>query len=1162
MLARLRSFLFKTPVKVAAGLVVAYLLFGWFAFGPLAKWGAEKFVASKTGHHLTLDQPEFHPLGLKLTVRNLKLTEPDGKPLAGCKELFVDFETSSLVRLAWTFDNIRLTGPEGRVDLLPGGKLNWTAFIDAFKDEEETPDKPLPRLLIRHFELKDGRIDFADRTVAPALETGFHPLDLTLDELSTLPDDKGAYQVSARTTLGGRLRWQGDLILKPVSLTGAFSLEGVQLAQLEPYLKGRVNIAAPEGRAGFSTRYKVGYADKHLSLSFDQLGATVDGLRLRGTNAKETALALDKLAVSGGHFDLDQRRFSLAAIDLAGGRVSLVRRADGSLDVQDWLPPAAGPAPVEVKPARTKPTGERKPGEEAAWRIDLARFSLDGVGIHILDQTLAKPLALDIGNLKVGCKADARIGAGPLQAHLGAGSVQLGAIAVASADQALLGLDGVVLEGINAGLAEKNAEVGRLALSQGRLTVVRAANGHIALLDALAPASKRKPAASPAPAGKEPGWTWRLGRAELNGFRVALADETVKPAVRLDLDGIGASATGLSQDLKTAVPVQLALRVRRGGALRVQGKLVPADGSLDARVNLSGLNLTPVQPYIARAANVVLVSGAAGSQGRLRVGKRISYQGGFSVSDLLVNESETGNRVLAWKSLATDELTASPEAVDIGEVEVDGLGLKLVIHKDKTLNLKRLMKTQAAEPAAAGEEAQATPAPATPAPTVEPAKPGMKFTVERVKVSANEMDFADESLALPFGTRIHDLKGTVNGISLAKGRPAQLELDGQVDDYGLARAVGQIDFIDPTGYMDVKVVFRNVEMNRLTPYSATFAGRRIDSGKLSLDLEYKIKQRQLQGENQIIMDRLTLGERVESPTAKNLPLDLAIAILEDADGRIDLGLPVKGSLDDPQFSYGGIIWKAIVNVITKIALAPFRAIGKLLGISGDKLENVVFDAGEAKLLPPERDKLRQLAQALAKRPNLALTAAPVWNPEADRLAVKEDRVRRAVAEASGRKLAAGEDPGPVSTAQAKTQEALEKLYSARIGADALKMLKAKYAQANPEPPPTSTAGRLLSRLSGMIKAKPQPLSADEAARLKGADLHGLIYQVLLDKEKVTDDDLAAIARARGEAIKQALLANGVPAGKLAVQPIGQVTGAGREVTLKLSLGVARKAATP
>ena len=425
-------------------------------------------------------------------------------------------------------------------------------------------------------------------------------------------------------------------------------------------------------------------------------------------------------------------------------------------------------------------------------------------------------------------------------------------------------------------------------------------------------------------------------------------------------------------------------------------------------------------------------------------------------------------------------------------------------------------------------------------------------------VSANEVDFADESLALPFGTRIHSLKGILNGIGRAAGQPAQLELDGQVDDYGLARAVGQIDLFNPTGFTDIKVMFRNVEMNRLTPYSATFAGRRIESGKLSLDLEYKIKNRRLQGDNQVIMNKLTLGERVESPTAVNLPLDLAIAILEDSDGVIDLGLPVAGSLDDPQFSYGGIIWKAIVNVITKIVTAPFRALGQLLGIGGEKLENVVFDAGEDRLLPPEKGKLKQLGQALARRPGLVLTITPAWNPVADRLAVKESRVRHALAEAEGRTLAPNEDPGPVSTTQPKTQESLEKLYAERFGRDALMSLKHKHAQANPAPQPIDPAGKLLSRLSGMIEKKTESSTSEEASRMKNADLYSLIYQALLDGETVTDDEMVALANSRGKAIEQALQADGVPAEKLVAQPVEKVTGEGREVAVNMGLGVARK----
>jgi hypothetical protein len=1148
MLARLRLIFLKTPVLVALGLFVAYLLFGWFGFGPLAQWGAEKFIADKTGHRLTLAQPEFDPFGLRLTVRDLRLAEPDGTPLAGFKELYVDFEASSLFRLAWTFDAIRLTGPDGRLALLPGGKLNWSAFLDAFKDEEEEPDKALPRLLIRHFELRQARLDLADETLEPAFKVAFTPLELTLDELSTLPDDKGSYAISARTALGGQLRWKGEVGLKPVSMTGTFSFDGIQLAQLAPYLEGRLNIAAPEGKAGLRTDYRLGYDRKTFSLNLDRIGATVTGLRLRGKAAQVPALALDRLVVSDGRFDLGQRRFSVAAVDLAGGRVELTRRADGSLDLQDWFP-AAAPSP----PDRARPATPAPPAKAAgqAWQLDLARFGLDGVGIRVLDQTFAQPLALEVGNLKLGFKADARVGAGPLQARLAEGSVQAGQVAVTSAGKPLLALEGVAVDGIQASLAERSAGIDRLALDGARLAATRAAGGRIALLDALKPAARTAPAARPnAPAA--PGWTWRLARAELNGAQVALRDETMKPAVGLNLDAINASVTDLSQDLAAPVPVKLALRVRQGGALQVQGRLVPARGTLDARVNLSGLSLTPAQPYIGQAANVVLVSGKAASQGRLKVGKQVTYQGGVSVSDLLVNESETGNRLLAWNRLATSELSASPTAVELGEVKVDGLGLKLVIHEDKTLNLKRLMKAQPVEPA-----------PVPPPPPVHkaaPAGPGMRFAIERVSVSANAMDFADESLALPFGTRIHGLKGTINGIGLDKGQPAQLELDGLVDDYGLARAVGQIDLLDPAGYTDIKVIFRNVEMNRLTPYSATFAGRRIDSGKLSLDLEYKIKARQLEGDNQIVMDRLTLGERVESPTAKNLPLDLAIAILQDSNGVIDLGLPVSGSLDDPKFSYGAIIWKAIVNVIGKIVTAPFRALGKLLGISGDKLEKVIFDAGEAGLLAPEKEKLKQLAEALAKRPGLALTATPAWYPDQDRLAIKDARLRRALAEAMGRKLAPDEDPGPVSIAQPKAREGLEKLYAARLGAPALASLKGKHAQANPEPPPTSAAGRMLSRLAGLVKAKPEPLSEAEAARLKGADLHELLYQTLFDRETVTDEQLVALGQARGEAIRVALMAAGVAPDKLTLA--APEPGTGEDIVVKLGLGVARKAAAP
>jgi hypothetical protein len=346
-------------------------------------------------------------------------------------------------------------------------------------------------------------------------------------------------------------------------------------------------------------------------------------------------------------------------------------------------------------------------------------------------------------------------------------------------------------------------------------------------------------------------------------------------------------------------------------------------------------------------------------------------------------------------------------------------------------------------------------------------------------------------------------------------------------------------------------------MVNLTPYTATFAGYKIASGKLSLDLEYKIKKRQLLGENQIIMDKLTLGERLEGPNIKHLPLELAIAILKDSDGRIDLGLPVSGSLDDPQFSYGRIIWKAIGNILTKIVTAPFRALASLFGGSGEKLEKIAFDAGEQSLTPPEKEKFKQISQILNKRPGLALTVHGAWSAEIDRPVMKEQQLRRAVAEKMGLKLAPDEDAGPISTSNPKARAGLEALYAERFGEPDWKTLEAKWLKANPEKKQESGAGKMLSRLKGLFKPE-QPLSEADLNALKGADLHALLYARLLDKETVGDETLKKLAERRGQAIIEGLAAAGAPRERIQAAAIEVFQGEGKEVPAKLELGVAGK----
>jgi len=1026
-----------------AGLFVAYLLFGWLALPRIIQWQAEQYIAEKTGHRLSLDRPEFNPFDLSLRLANLRLEEADGKPLLAFRELDVDLSAASLFRRAFVFDGIRLEQPQATVVLRPDGRLNWSPLIEALKGKQERPDLPPPRLDIRSFVLAGGRIDFADERAAFA--TRIEPLNLELSDISTLPDDQGRYQITARTAFGTRVLLQGEGEAYPLALDGHLGVEGLDLARLAPYLKEVLPTAPPAGVVSLSTDYRISYSKGKVGLTLDKLTAGLEDLRLQA--GRGPALAVGTIAAKNGSFDLARNSFALGSLSLADARIELPRLAGGP----------------------------------------------------------AKPLQI------------ARLD----------------------------------LEDIQADLAGRSASVGRIVLKGGQLKAVRDARGRIDLVDAWQ--ALPRPAAKPVPQPAGKPWHFKAGKLELSGCSATLRDEVAAPAAVLAIDDIAVAIDHPSDDLKAPLPLRASFRVRSGGSFEAVGQVVPAGPSADLRLKLADLALKPAQPYLAAVAKLVLAGGSLSVQGSARYGKRgASFKGGFVLRDLRLNQSDTGARFLALKSLASRDLTATPAALAVGQLDVVGLDTSLLIAKDKSLNIARILRR--ARPAAS------TKAPGPALADKHKAASAFLVNIDRVRLSKGALNFADDSLTLPFGARIHRLKGAVNGISSRPGVAAQVQLEGQVDDYGLARAAGQIDLFNPTGFTDLKVIFRNVEMTRLTPYAATFAGRKIDSGKLSLDLEYKINKRQLTGENKIIMDQLTLGERVESPQAKDLPLDLAIAILRDADGRIDLGLPVSGSLDDPQFSFGQIIWKAIMNVVGKIVTAPFRALASLFGGSGEQLEHIVFEAGDARLTPPERETLVRLAAALGKRPGLSLTLHGVY-ADADRAALKDRQMRRAVAERAGQHVAGEEDPGPLSTRDPKVQAALESLFRERFGAGELAALKQGFRQANPGQMKEGVAGKLVSGLTGLFR-KQRSLSADEIVQLKGADFYTVLFERLKERESVADDRLLALAKARGENAIAVLEKAGAPADRLILAAPEKVEAEGREVPVKLELGAAAETVAP
>jgi hypothetical protein len=358
----------------------------------------------------------------------------------------------------------------------------------------------------------------------------------------------------------------------------------------------------------------------------------------------------------------------------------------------------------------------------------------------------------------------------------------------------------------------------------------------------------------------------------------------------------------------------------------------------DLAVKVADFPLVMAQPLITPHVRMQIVSGAAAAQGRLRFGGAaadplIAFEGDVGLQKVILEETEPAQPLLALENLSATQaaFTFGPHRLDVPDMRVDQLSTRLLIGEDQRINWVKLLR----RPARPGTDApDASAAPATSDSGAKPkgrADEDFPISVARIRVRDSVLEFADLSLRPQFQTRMHELQGVITGLSSSGESRTRLELEARVDEFGAAKILGSLNPFQPERFTDVSLAFRNLEMTALTPYAAKFAGYRIASGKLALDLRYRVKNSALVGDNKIVVDKLELGERVESPSALDLPLELAVAILKDENGRIDIGLSVSGNLADPQFDIGAIVWKALGSLLGRIVTAPFRALASLFG---------------------------------------------------------------------------------------------------------------------------------------------------------------------------------------------------------------------------------------
>lgn len=650
-------------------------------------------------------------------------------------------------------------------------------------------------------------------------------------------------------------------------------------------------------------------------------------------------------------------------------------------------------------------------------------------------------------------------------------------------------LANAALENAKLDTAARRLDVGVLSLDGLDAPLAREKNGTISLSRwVVLPQQAQQPpdAAAPAP------WAAQLGTFSLTDTALHFLDRTVTPVARYDLAQIALTATGAGTDMTKPVTISLSAGINGKARFKADGVVTPSTHEADLKLSLANLPLKPAAGYVPYPA-VELRSGDLSFSGALTLpgGEKAAprFKGDAAIDNLSLYERTSGSELFAWRGLKITGIDYRPGHADVTRARLIRPVGGIAILADRSFNFTPLMAPKVAVPVSAPAAAPSASAPA------------MAFKLKSLDIENGTLGFADHSIDPAFQARIEALQGSIKNIASAPDQIATIDLKGQViDRFSPVTIDGTANLLGYDKNTDVQVAFRNIELPIFNPYSGRYAGYAISRGKLTTEMHYKIVNRALQAEHHIVIDQLEWGQASANKPSVPWPVGLVTSLLKDRHGVIDLNLPVRGSLDDPTFRLGPIIWQIIGNLIEKVVTAPFALIGSLFE-GADKAQYIAFAPGSAAMPAGATDSLAALAKGLGDRPGLQLDipAAP---------ALKEDAVTMADTsidqQVMAKEIKRGQKADFASLDADEQHDRLEDLYRSKLG----------KRPAFPQDLPALDAKP--------VAGQPQPDADQQRTMQETVWLRGELRNAFLP----SNTELAALGSARATAVRDALLAKG------------------------------------
>ncbi|QLF94395.1 DUF748 domain-containing protein [Pseudomonas sp. ABC1] len=784
-------------------------------------------------------------------------------------------------------------------------------------------------------------------------------------------------------------------------------------------------------------------------LEFNPFTLDLTLFNLRLGQVGDEQVAFQRLRANLNWSSLWQRRLHLSALELDNPRVQVVFDKDGGLNLVQMLnlpestdetppPEEKGIFPVVIDELRLNAGSlrfnDQRPGEgvdlnyqpldivlhdlstlpERNGQASLTAMDANGGQIEWQGQLSISPLASS-GQLKISQLAlqpfwpyvrnavplDLKQGVAQLSTAYSFSlaeelDLKLSDIAIALAPLAidtdagrpLLRLESIELGDSSLDLAKRQLVIGTLRSSKLETWAAREANGQLDWQTLLktpdTPAKEPEPTQAPE---AEPGPAWQvlLHDAQLRGYQIHLADR--QPARKVDLL-VGPLDLDLQAfDSQGTSPFKLALDTGIGkqGKLKAKGQvqLQPMSGAFS--VTSKDIDLRIAQAYLEPFIRLELRSGLLDSALDIDLQNieplAFKISGNADIRQLHTLDTLKDRDFVKWQRLQLEGLDYRHEdLLSIGSIKLTQPYARFVVNEDLTTNINELLID--------------TPSSAPKQPAATTSSKPLGIHIGEVSLADGSANFADFSLPQPFATAIQQLNGRIGTIDNRQAKAATISIDGKVDRYAPVSIKGSLTPFDPLQSLDIATRFKQVELTTLTPYSGKFAGYRIRKGRLNLDLHYRIQGRQLSAENKVVLEQLQLGEKVDSPNAVDLPIKLAVALLKDTKGTISLELPLRGNLDDPQFSVMPIVWQTLRNLVLRAAQAPFKFIGGLVAGDHGDLSQVLFTPGSSELDSTAKQSLDTLAKGLQQRPALRLEVEGMSAASSDGPLIAEERLER------------------------------------------------------------------------------------------------------------------------------------------------------------------------